>query len=185
MRKPGQTLRPKAPHSPQSDNPFVPRGQRVCPGFRPVPLLLVICDHMAKATYDDVNLILRLYEIRREEKLRDARAWFVTHFKPKTLAEMNTLCGPGTEANPLFRQAVSYWDMVASFVTSGVLNEELLFQNTRELLLFWLRLKPVVNEARAAMKEPNAWKNLEIVGEIFAQYLGPEPLAAFAARVGA
>jgi hypothetical protein len=137
---------------------------------------------MSKATYDDVTLILRLYEIRREEKLRAARAWFVTNFKPKTFAEMNALCGPGTEANPLFRQAISYWDMVASFVTSGVLNEELLFQNTRELLLFWLRLKPVVNEARATVKEPDAWRNLETVGEAFAKYLGPQVLAAFTAR---
>ena len=138
---------------------------------------------MAKATYDDVNLILRLYEIRREDKLRAARAWYVTNFKPKTFEEMNKLCGPGTEANPLFRQAVSYWDMVASFVTSGVLNEDLLFQNNRELLLFWLRLKPVIAEVRTALKEPNAWKNLEVVGEMFGQYMGPDVLAAFTARV--
>jgi hypothetical protein len=140
---------------------------------------------MTKATYDDVNLILRLYDMRREDKLRAARAWFVTNFKPKTLAEMNKLCGPGTEPNPLFRQAVSYWDMVASFVTAGVLNEELVFQNTRELLLFWLRLKPVISEVRIAQKDPNAWKNLETVGESFGSFLGPEVLASFAARVGA
>jgi hypothetical protein len=140
---------------------------------------------MSKATYDDVNLILRLYDMRREEKLRAARAWFVSNFKPKTLDEMNKLCGPGTEPNPLFRQSISYWDMVASFVTAGVLNEELVFQNTRELLLFWLRLKPVINEVRTALKDPNAWKNLETVGEAFGNYMGPEPLAAFAARVGA
>jgi hypothetical protein len=140
---------------------------------------------MAKATYDDANLLLRLYEIRREEKLRAARSWFVANFKAKTMAEWNAICGPGTDANPLFRQATSYWDMVASFVASGVLNEELLFQSTRELLLFWLRLKPIANEARAALKDPHAWKNLETVGESFAKYLGPETLAAFAARIGA
>ena len=139
---------------------------------------------MAKATYDDANLLLRLYEIRREEKLRAARSWFVANFKAKNMAEMNKLCGPGTEGDALFRQAVSYWDMVASFVTSGVLNEELLFENTRELLLFWLRLKPIAAEARAAFKNPNTWKNLETVGEAFAQYLGQEPFTAFAARVG-
>jgi hypothetical protein len=138
---------------------------------------------MAKATYDDVNLILRLYDMRREEKLRAARAWFVANFKPKNMAEMNALCGPGTEANASFRQAISYWDMVASFVTSGVLNEDLLFQNTRELLLFWIRMKPVIAEIRLVLKEPNAWKNLEIVGEMFAQYLGPDVLAAFSSRV--
>ena len=138
---------------------------------------------MTKATYDDVNLVLRLYDMRREEKLRAARAWYVTNFKPKTYADMLKLAGPGTDGNATFRQAISYWDMVASFVTAGVLNEELFFQSHRELLLFWLRLKPVVNEAREAFKDPSAWKNLETVGEAYANYMGPEVSAAFAARV--
>lgn len=138
---------------------------------------------MPKATYDDVNLLLRLYDMRREEKLRAARAWYVTNFKPKNMAEMTAIAAPGTDANANFRQAISYWEMVASFVTSGVLNEELFFENTRELLLFWLRLKPVVNDIRAAYHDPNAWKNLETVATAFEKYLGPEVFAAFAARV--
>src|ERR1039458_8347840 len=108
---------------------------------------------MSKATYDDVNLILRLYDIRREEKLRAARLWFVMNFKPKTAAEYMKLIET-PEANAAFRQSVSYWDMVASFITSGVLNEELFFQSNRELLLFWLRLKPVVEAARKVNKDP-------------------------------
>jgi hypothetical protein len=137
---------------------------------------------MNQATYEDVNLILRLYEIRREEKLRAARLWYVTNFKPKTLADMNALCGPGTEANPLFRQALSYWDMVASFITAGVLNEELFFQSNRELLFFWIRLKPVIEEVRTVFG-PKAYKNLETVAESYAKYLGPETYEGFAARV--
>ncbi len=138
---------------------------------------------MSKATYDDVNLILRLYDMRREEKLRAARTWYVTNFKPKNMAEMAKLAGPGSDGNANFRQAISYWEMVASFVTAGVLNEELLFQNTRELLLFWLRIKPVVKEVREVQKDPNAWKNLETVAEAFAKYMGPEAFEAFAARM--
>jgi hypothetical protein len=138
---------------------------------------------MGKATYDDVNLILRLYDMRREEKLRAARAWFVSNFKPKTMEDVMKLAAPGSDQNANFRQVVSYWDMVASFVTAGVLNEELLYQNTRELLLVWIRLKPVVNEIRAHQKDPNAWKNLETVAEGFARYLGQETHDAFAARV--
>jgi hypothetical protein len=98
--------------------------------------------------------------------------------------EMAKLAGPGTDGNANFRQAISYWEMVASFVTAGVLNEELLFDNTRELLLFWVRLKPVVNDIRAAFKDPNAWKNLETVGESYARYMGPEAFEAFATRIG-
>jgi hypothetical protein len=135
-----------------------------------------------KATYDDVNLILRLYDMRREEKLRAARLWFVMNFKPKTKDEYMKLIET-PEANASFRQSVSYWDMVASFVTSGVLNEELFFQSNRELLLFWLRLKPIVKEAREFQKDPNTWKNLETVAEAYAKHLGPDVSAAFAARV--
>ena len=140
---------------------------------------------MSKATYDDVNLILRLYDMRREDKLRAARAWFVASFKVKTVAEMNALCAPGTDANAMFRQSVSYWDMVASFITSGVLNEELFFQSGRELLLFWLRLKPIVDEYRGTTKAPKTWHNLQTVAESFAAHLGPEVYEAFAARVSA
>jgi hypothetical protein len=139
---------------------------------------------MAKATYDDVNLILRLYEMRREEKLRAARTWFVTNFKPKNMEDMAKIAGPGTDGNASFRQAISYWEMVASFVTAGVLNEELLFDNTRELLLFWIRIKPVVKDVRAAFKDPNAWKNLESVGESYARYMGQDAYEAFATRIG-
>jgi hypothetical protein len=138
---------------------------------------------MSKATYDDVNLLLRLYDMRREDKLRAARTWFVTNFKPKNMEEMAKLAGPGSDGNANFRQAISYWEMVASFVTAGVLNEELLFQNTRELLLVWLRIKPVVQQVREAQKDPNAWKNLETVAEAFAKYMGPETFEAFAARM--
>jgi hypothetical protein len=139
---------------------------------------------MSQATYEDVNLILRLYDMRREEKLRAARAWFVANFKAKTVAEMGALCAPGTEANAYFRQSTSYWDMVASFITAGVLNQELFFQSGRELLLFWFRLKPIVKEYREATKAPKAWANLETVAEAFANHMGADSLAAFQARVG-
>lgn len=139
---------------------------------------------MNKATYDDVNLILRLYDMRREEKLRAARAWYVANFKPKTVEEMFALAGPGTDHNAAFRQSISYWDMVAGFVTAGVLNEELFFQSHRELLLFWIRIKPVIKEVREFYKDPNTWKNLETVGEAYARHMGPDVFAAFAARVG-
>lgn len=141
---------------------------------------------MAQATYDDVTLILRLYEMRREEKLRAARAWFSSNFKAKTVAEFNQLCPAGSEANAFARQVITYWEMVASFMTAGVLNEELFFQSGRELLFVWIRVQPLVNELRAFYKDPNYWKNLETVGTSFAEYSrrnGSEAYESFAARV--
>ena len=51
---------------------------------------------MEQPTYDDVNLILRLYDMRREEKMREARDWFAKNFKPKTMEDFAKLAAPGT-----------------------------------------------------------------------------------------
>jgi hypothetical protein len=142
---------------------------------------------MAHATYDDVNLILRLYDMRREEKMRAARSWFVANFRPKTMAEFNHLCPPGSEENAMARQVTSYWDMVASFIQAGVLNAELFFQSNRELLVVWVRVQPLVEDVRAAFKDPGYMRNLEAVGEAYIEYLnkvGPETYSAFKTRVG-
>ncbi len=142
---------------------------------------------MSKATYDDVNLILKLYELRREEKMRAARSWFAANFKCKSMAEFGQLCPPGSEANAMMRQVTSYWEMAASFVTAGVLNEELLFANSRELLLAWIRMEPIIVELRAGFKDPNFMKNLESVAKSYTEYLNranPETYRAFKARVG-
>lgn len=121
-----------------------------------------------QATYDDANLILRLYEIRREDKMRTARDWFVRSFKPKSIEEMNTIAVPGSQENAYMRQVTSYFEMVASFISSGVLNQELYFQSGGELLLVYLRIKPVLLELRGMTKNPGMYQNLESIGE---QYL--------------
>jgi hypothetical protein len=143
---------------------------------------------MSQPTYDDVNLILKLYDIRRETKLRDARNWFVANFKCKTMAEFGQLCPPGSEANAYYRQCVSYWDMAGSFVNSGVLNPELFFANTREILLCYERIKPILSEVRAAFKDPHYLGNLEKAGKACADWVsktsGEEAYKAFTARVG-
>ncbi|MFN8005943.1 MAG: hypothetical protein U0V70_02710 [Terriglobia bacterium] len=140
----------------------------------------------AHATYDDVNLILRLYELRREEKMRKARAWFTSSFKIRTLEELNALCPPGSEENAYYRMILTYWEMVASFMTSEVLDQELFFQSGRELLLVWVRISTVLPELRAANKDPGQYRNLEKVAHSFIQWMNahsPETFPAFSARV--
>jgi hypothetical protein len=142
---------------------------------------------MTQATYDDANLLLRLYDLRREEKLREARAWFVANFKPRTLADLQQLCPPGSENNARMRMVASYWDMAASFVTAGVLNPDLFFVNNREMLVVAVRLQPVLADLRTVFKDPSFLDNLEAVGHKFSDYLskvGPGTLEAFIARAG-
>jgi len=142
---------------------------------------------MAQSTYDDANLILRLYDLRREDKMRAARSWFVANFRPKTMVEMSELCPPGTEANAFFRQVVSYWDMAGSFVNTGVLSPDLFFMNTREILLTWERVKPIIADIRVAFKDPAYLGNLEKAGLACADYItrtsGEVAYKAFVARI--
>jgi len=136
---------------------------------------------------EDANLIVRLYELRREDKLREARAWFVANCKCKTLDEWKQACPPGSQENAYFRMVTTYWEMVASFLTSGVLNEELFAQSGLELLLTWERVRHFLPEYRAAMKNPGAYKNLEAAAQKLIPIVeqnGPEAYQAFAARVG-
>jgi hypothetical protein len=140
------------------------------------------------ATPDDANLIMRLYELRREEKLRRAREWFSRHFYCRNLEEFNALCPPGSEENTFARMVTGYWEMAASFVTSGVLDAELFFQSGQELLLVWTRVKNIVDELRRYTKNPHSWINLETVGNEFIRYwerTAPGAYAAFEARMAA
>ena len=143
---------------------------------------------MSQPTYDDVNLLLRLYELRREEKMRAARVWFVSNFKCKTMEEFGKLCPPGSDNNAHYRQFASYWEMAASFVNAGVLDADLFFANARELLLCWVRLKPLIPEIRAAYGDKSYMAHLEKAGEAYAAWLaktgGAEAYTGFVKRVG-
>ena len=137
-------------------------------------------------TYDDVNLILRLFELRREEKMRQARAWFIASFKAMTPEKHAALCPPGSDQDAYFRMVVSYWEMVASFITCGVLHQELFFQSGGELLFTWERIRELVPAYRAQFKNPNMSKNLETVANNYIGWMtekSPEAYAAFQARV--
>jgi hypothetical protein len=135
------------------------------------------------ATYDDVNLILRLYEMRREDKMRLARQWFAKDCKVRSMEDLTKVAPVGEEANAYFRMVTTYWEMVASFITSGVLNEELFCQSGLELLFCWERVRDVVPSLRETFKNPNYLKNLETVAASFIKRLGPETYQGFSARV--
>jgi len=134
-----------------------------------------------KATYDDANLILRLYEMRREERMRKARAWFTAHCKAKSYDELLKLAPAGTDENASVRMVTSYWDLVSSFMTSGVLNKELFFQSGRELLLVWERVRDYLPSMREAYKDPSYLKHLETMGNEFAEYFKKQDPAAYEA----
>jgi hypothetical protein len=135
-----------------------------------------------QATYDDANLILRLYELRREETLRKARSWFTANFNASSAEEIMQKYPFGSQESTYIRMVVSYWDMACSFVTAGVLNRELFFESNGELLPVWEKLRHVIAGFRQVTKNPKAWHNLETVGNAYIEYLkslGPEAYQGF------
>ena len=141
---------------------------------------------VARATYDDVTLILRLYEQRREDRLREARKWFTGSFKAKSFEEFQALCPPGSEPNASYRMVTTYWEMVASFLTSGVLNAELFYQSGRELLFVWERVRVILPKVREVNAHPRELKNLEEAASAYIlwwNHTSPGAYDAFSKRV--
>lgn len=111
------------------------------------------------------QLLLQIYDLRREERLRAARAWLLPNFAARSMKEFMELYPPGTDHNAYFRQVSTYWDMVAAIVNRGMIDEDLFFETTSEAMLTWLRVREVALEMRAARKNPLYLRNLEALAE--------------------
>ena len=120
----------------------------------------------SKATYDDAQLILKLYELRREEKMRQARDWFAGKFFPQTMDDLKVVQNFGSQENAYFRMVTSYWDMVSSFIVQGVLNAELFIESGGELIFIWAKIEPFLAQIRQDMGIPSYFANIEKAIEI-------------------
>ncbi len=116
---------------------------------------------MGQPTNEQINLMLKFYELRREPLLRQARQWFIDNFNVTTIEEMMKKYPPGSEGNTSFRMTVSYWDMATNLVNRGLMDEELFFETSGEQWMVWERVKPIVPGWRAAFKNPHVLANLE------------------------
>ena len=116
---------------------------------------------MGQVTHQQAELLLKLYDMRREPRLRQARSWFVENYSASTPEELMTKYPPGSEGNTNIRMVISYWDMVASVVNRGLIDDDFFFENTGELWVVWDRLRAVVPAWRAAFKNPHIFANLE------------------------
>ena len=116
---------------------------------------------MPQATYQDAELIMKLYDMRREERLRAARAWFAGNVFVRSSAEVMEKYPPGSDHNAYFRMVLGYWEMAASFVVRGIVHEEIFFENSAEMLAVWERSKGFIEDLRRVRKNPLFFANLE------------------------
>lgn len=92
------------------------------------------------AVASDAGLILELYKLRQEERLRAARRYLAFEFSPKDLDELRVVSrGAGTEGNAHWRQALSYWEMAASLVLRGALDADLFLDSNGEGLFLYAK----------------------------------------------
>ena len=142
--------------------------------------------HGPAPTHEDAKLILHLYELRREPRMREARDWFARHFRAKTIEEFLALCPPGSEAHASYRMVTTYWEMAASLVNHGMLHRELFFESNQELLLLWERVRELLPRLREMFSNPMGLKNVETLATAFVDWSerrAPGSYAAFAARI--
>ena len=116
---------------------------------------------MSEPTFEQANLQIKLYDLRREPKLREAREWFSDHFHPQTLDDVMKICPPGTKENAHMRQVLSYWEMVASMSNRGLVNEDLFFESANEEWAAFQQVKPVLAGWREMFGNPKFLGNLE------------------------
>lgn len=117
---------------------------------------------MAKVKAEDAQVILHLYELRREPVMRAARKYVVSEFWPQNYDEFKAvITGYGTEPNAWFRQVLTYWNMVAALVLRGAINEQLFFETNTEPYFLWAKFGAYIPQARKDQIDPEFLSHLE------------------------
>ena len=134
---------------------------------------------MRKPTPADAELLLHLYEMRRDPELRRARQWFLTEFRPGSWQEIRARYLSHSEEDRWFRMTTSYWEMVGTLVAHGVLHSELYFDHTGEDIVTWERCKDWIADARADIRPNYLYRFERMVEEHLA--FRARAIAAYAA----
>jgi hypothetical protein len=110
--------------------------------------------------HEDADLILKLYDLRREATMREARNWFFT-FNPTSVQDViDVLLG---EHSGHYRMVISYWDMAAALVNNGAIDEQLFNETNGEHLFVYSKIEPVLEEVRTMFGNPEFLGNLQKV----------------------
>ncbi len=120
---------------------------------------------MSQATYHDAELVLKLYDLRREAVMRQARDFFA-RFSPSSFEELLAVMGNfESKENAYFRQVLGYWETAASLIVHGALNAELAQDTLGEMNFVYAKLQPFIPQIRQMMKSPEFLQNMEKVVE--------------------
>ena len=111
--------------------------------------------------FESATLNLKLFELRRDPVLREAREWFLRDFNPETFAALVEIVSG--ERNASFRMVLGYWDMAASLVTTGAIDADAFRAAHGEVFATFSKIHPFLAEMRAVSGEPDFCKHVEAV----------------------
>ena len=116
-------------------------------------------------TTADAELIVKLYDLRREAEIRKARNWWLGFWPESGEDIFKIATALGSQENAWLRQVGGYWDMAASLVLHGAVNEELFLQPgiCGEMFFIFAKIHPFLKEMREKMNNPEAFANIEKV----------------------
>lgn len=107
------------------------------------------------------ELILKLYDLRREATMREARAYIGGEFLPASADELFAIVASGDKHGAFVLQVYGYWDMVAAFVESGALDSRLVYSTCQELYFQYAKIQPYLAEFRERMNLPEWMSGIE------------------------
>ncbi len=110
--------------------------------------------------YQDADLVLRLYEMRREPVMRESRRALNQTFWPRSLADVLEVTKSDHPLNAAFRQTGTYWEMVYGLAKHGIAHADYLAENCGEGLYLLARVRPYLEQYRA-LANPRAFRNAE------------------------
>jgi hypothetical protein len=111
--------------------------------------------------FESATLNLKLFELRREPVLREARDWFIREFNPESFAELVAVVSG--ERNASFRMVLGYWDMAASLVTTGAIDADAFRAAHGEIVATFSKIHPFLAELRTVSGESDYCKHIEAV----------------------
>ncbi len=114
-----------------------------------------------KPTPEDAQIIMRLYDLRREAEMRKARSWFAGFWPQSADDVVQVINAVNPQENAWFRQVSGYWDMAASFVLRGALNEDLFIDSGGEMWFILSKVYPFLKEVREKGKVPYYFQRVE------------------------
>lgn len=109
----------------------------------------------------DSLAILKLYEIRSEALMREARRWFFSDFAPKSGKDVVALLLSGEKQSAYYRMVASHWDVAAALVLGGGIDEQLFLAANSEHVVVFAKLQPFLSEIRETIGEPDYLMHLE------------------------